>query len=501
MFRGRSRGFMHPRLLISFTAIALCGPSLLHGDLPKPTIEPILRAVDLKIGESAEVTLADGKVAKVKLLALDEKVDSMAKAVRDARVKIEVDGAQATLSSANYNLPRNVGGVQVDCPITRGYNANSGEDSWGLEKDARLRLWPAGSPWIKPGTFVYPLKQRWFATSTQFSNEPTYVDGGDKPDRQKIYYHNDLDFGGCEGLIEVVAATDGLVVSVSNQTLDGYSLTPVRPRYDVVYVLDERGWYYRYSHLHTIDPAIQKGSRVKMGQRIGILGKEGASGGWTHLHFGIKSRQPSGKWGTQEAYAFAWEAYVKEQKPDVIAVARPHHFIRKGDTITLDASKSWAASGKIAGYEWAFDDGGTASGPMVQRTYTKPGSYSERVKVTDVAGHTSYDFAIVQVIGKDEKNIPPTIHPSFSPTLHNRAGEAITFKVRTFRDEGGEIWDFGDGSPKVTVKSDGNAKPLAKEGYAVTQHAFAKAGDYIVTVEHVNARGERAIGHLWVRIE
>ena len=24
----------------------------------------------------------------------------------------------------------------MDCPITRGYNANSGRDSWGLEKDA-----------------------------------------------------------------------------------------------------------------------------------------------------------------------------------------------------------------------------------------------------------------------------------------------------------------------------------------------------------------------------
>ena len=125
-------------------------------------------------------------------------------------MQVEINGEKAWLSSANYHLPQKVGGVQVDCPITRGYNADSGEDSWGLEKDARLRLWPAGSSWIEPGTFVYPLKQRWFATSTQFSNEPTYVDGGDKPDRKKIYYHNDLDFGGCEGLTEVIAATDGL---------------------------------------------------------------------------------------------------------------------------------------------------------------------------------------------------------------------------------------------------------------------------------------------------
>jgi hypothetical protein len=169
--------------LTSALGIACLGITTVLADLPQPTLEPTLRAVDLKIGESAEVRLADGSVAKVKLLDLQEKVDSMSVAVREAKVRIEVNGQEAWLTSANYNLPQTVGDVQVDCPITRGYNANSGEDSWGLEKDARLRLWPKGAPWMEPGTFVYPLKQRWFATMTQFSNEPTYVDGGDKPDR------------------------------------------------------------------------------------------------------------------------------------------------------------------------------------------------------------------------------------------------------------------------------------------------------------------------------
>lgn len=471
-----------------------------RADLPKATLEPTLRAVDLRIGEAAEVKLADGSTARVKLLDVQERRDSMSKAVREARVKVQVNGAAGWLTSANYNLPQTIGGVQIDCPITRGYNADSGTESWGLEKDARLRLWPNGAPWIEPGTFVYPIRQRWFATMTQFSNEPTYVDGGDKPDRKKIYYHNDLDFGGCEGLTEVVAATNGLVVSVSEKTLPGYSLTPVRPRHDVVYVLDERGWYYRYSHLHTIDPAIQMGSRVTMGQRIGLLGKEGASGGWSHLHFGIKSRQPSGKWGTQEAYAFAWEAYVRENKPALIAVARPHHFVRTGEKVTLDASKSWVASGRIASCDWTFTDGQSARGAKVERTYAKPGAYSEILKVVDDAGNTSYDFAVVQVIGDDEKNLPPTIHPTFSPTTNLKPGDPVTFKVRTFRTTGGEIWNFGDGTPSVRVKSDGNAKALAPDGYAVTTRAFAKSGDYVVRVEHTNERGERAIAHLWVKI-
>ena len=85
-----------------------------------------------------------------------------------------------------------------------------------------------------------------------------------------------------------------------------------------VYVRDDRGWYYRYSHMKAIDPAIAPGESVRMGQKIGTLGKEGGSGGWAHLHFGIVSRQPSGKWGTQEAYAFAWEAYIAERIPETV---------------------------------------------------------------------------------------------------------------------------------------------------------------------------------------
>src|SRR6185437_14519124 len=129
-------------------------------------------------------------------------------------------------------------------------------------------------------------------------------------------------------------------VSAGTARLPGHDDSPVRTRYDVVYVLDGRGWYYRYSHMETIDPAITPGAAVRMGQRIGILGKEGGSGGWSHLHFEIRSRQPSGRWGTQEGYAFLWQAIQREQKPDVVAVARPHRLAWAGDPVTLDGSKS-----------------------------------------------------------------------------------------------------------------------------------------------------------------
>lgn len=396
----------------------------------QPTRRPIVRSLELNLGESITIELSDGSSAKVKLLDLVEHTDSLRSAIRSAMVKVEVNGSVVELSSGNYNLPKTVGDVQIDCPITKGYLSSSHRDRWALKKDARLRLWPADSPLIEPGTFTYPVKQRWFATYTQMSNEPTYVDGGEDPNRKAIYYHNDLDFGGAEGMVEVVAATDGLVISSGDNVLAGYEDSPVAERYDVVYLMDDRGWYYRYSHLFSIDEVMTPGARVTMGQKIGVLGKEGGSGGWSHLHFGIYSRQPSGEYGTQEAYGFVWEAYLREHKPALVAVARPHHFKAVGETVQLDASKSWSATGNIASYQWTFTDGTEAFGPKVDRTYNKPGMYTETLRIEDSSGNVDYDFAVVQVSDPekvDERT--PSIHPVYYPTTDIHPGDKVTFKV------------------------------------------------------------------------
>jgi len=464
----------------------------------------LLRAVDLNVNETQEVQLANGAKAQIKLLRLDETRDAFRNAVRQARVTVELNGQSLVLTSATYNLPVTFAGVQIDCPITKGYVGNSSQgNAWGLVKDARLRLWPADSPWIEPGTFVYPLKQRWFASNTQMANEPTFVDGGEAPGATNIYYHYGLDFGGAEGLVEVVAATNGRVISSGKEILPGYADSPAKPRYDVVYLLDDRGWYYRYSHLFSIDPAMRPGAPVAMGQMIGVLGKEGGSGGWSHLHFDITSRQPSGLWGIQEGYAFVWDAYRRQHAPKIAAVARPHHFVATGQKVLLDASKSWSASGRIATYDWTFTDGTAANGSNVERTYSRPGFYSEILKITDTRGEMDYDFASVEVIDPETPGqLPPSIHAVYAPTFGIRPGDPVTFKVRTFKTAfGHETWDFGDGTEKVTVKSDGNVNSLAKDGYAVTEHRFAQPGHYLVSVERANEHGHRAVARLHVIVE
>ena len=269
-------------------ALAWIVVSPLAAEPPAATRTPLVRTVDLDVGERQEVVLCDGSRATVQLLDLDEQRDSVRQAVRRAVATVDVNGQRIELVAAMYHLPATIAGVRIDCAVTKGYTEDSSKRTSGdWSRTPRLRLWPAGSPWIEPGTFSYPAKAKWFASDTQMANEPVFVDGGEVPGRRATYYHYGLDFGGVEGMVDVVAATDGLVVSAAGKTLPGYEDSPAKPRYDVVYLVDDRGWYYRYSHMQTIEPASCPGQESRGGRRSALLGKEGGSGGWSHLHFDI----------------------------------------------------------------------------------------------------------------------------------------------------------------------------------------------------------------------
>ncbi len=461
--------------------------------LQEPARRPLHRSVDLALGESREVDLGGGRKVTVGLVDVEETREAICNAAWRSRVKVTVDGSEAWLTAGTYNLPVTVGPVQVDCPITRGPYLNAATDYWALEKDARLRIWPAGSPLLEPGTFGYPLRQRWFAGDTWMSNEPVIV-GAPKG---KLYYHAGLDIGGSEALVDVVSATDGLVVVAGKEALPGHEngIIPgyTRERYrDQVFVLDDRGWYHGYVHLKTIDA--RAGQKLKRGDKIGLLGKEGGSGGWSHLHYEIRALQPSGKWGTENGYPFLWEAYAARHKPPVLAVAGPlhHQLASVGQPVTLDGSLSRSFGGEIARSEWTFTDGRTTAGPAASRTYDKPGTYSEILKVVDSKGNVDYDFALIGVVDPNQEH-PPRLNANYAPTFGIGPGDAVTFKVRTWNTkEGEERWDFGDGSPPVATKSENN--------YAETAHRYAKPGHYLVRVERAGPTG-RGLTHLQVRVE
>ncbi|HAZ04377.1 MAG TPA: hypothetical protein DD458_15205 [Prolixibacteraceae bacterium] len=465
---------------------------------------PIRAALELNIGESQEVKLTNGEIVRIKLLEITDKRDTYRNAIRGSEIKISVDDEMVTLNSGNYNLPVTVGKVQIDCPVIKNYYSNTNQDRWGLSKDARFRLWPKGSPYMKPGTFVYPIKQEWLASLSQAGNEPTYADWGESRE-SSIYYHSGFDIGGAEGMDEIVSATDGLVISSNNLTLDGYTDFPGDVRPDVVYIKDSRGWVFRYSHLDSVLPEIQPGVNVKAGQKIGYIGKQGQSGGWVHLHFEIKHKETSsGEWGTEDPYIYAWEAYNRQYRPSLMAVARPHQIAWVGEPVALNGSKSRSFEGDITSFEWQFSDGTAAMGPVQKKIYDRPGEYSEILKVTDSKGNVDYDFMVVQVFGpENSEHSIPAIHAAFHPTLDIEPGEPVTFLARTFNGgAGNEIWDFGDGSPTVETQSEPvNRKASSKGEFAKTIHSFSKAGHYIVRVKRENEYGYTATGLLHVVVD
>jgi murein DD-endopeptidase MepM/ murein hydrolase activator NlpD len=463
------------------------------------------QAFDLSLGESAEFRLPNGQTRRLTLIALREEPDRIRGVVRRPAALVEVDGERVELVAGHYHLPTIVRGVKIACSVTRGIAQALlvYQDIHALDKDARLRCWAPTAPLFGPQPLVYPVRQTWFTSMTQLGNERTYVDAGEltlnDPARRHIYYHYGVDLGGYDKAVPVVAAAAGRVV----RRADDWAADEPRdenPRDDVVNLRDAAGWRYRYSHLDMIADSVRVGGEVGAGDLIGFLGKKGSSGGWSHLHFGIRGPQPSGRTGEIEAWPYVVEAYLHEHPGALLACARPHRVAGVGETVELDASLSLCDGGRITAYAWHFQDGDTAAGPVVHRTYAREGMYSERVTVTDDRGRTEVDFCVVQILppDADPARTPPTLHLTYYPTQDLRPGQPIAFKARAFirgpfaANQGGEEhWDFGDGT---------TARTCSNDEFAERWHAYATPGRYVVTVQRTGLNGISATAQLKVDV-
>lgn len=461
--------------------------------------------VDLSIGESVRFDLPGGETRRITLVGLREEPDRIRGVVRRPTALVEVDGERTELVAGHYHLPKIVNGVKLACSVTRcvARALLVYQDIHALDKDARLRCWAPEAPLFGPQPLVYPVRQTWFASMTQLGNERTYVDAGEltlnDPARRHIYYHYGVDLGGYDKAVPVVAAAAGRVVRRAEEWAPDE--TPdEKPRDDVVNIRDAAGWRYRYSHLDMIADSIRIGAEVHAGDPIGVLGKKGSSGGWSHLHFGVRGPQPSGRDGEIEAYPFVVEAYLHEHPGALLACARPHRVAGVGEPVELDASLSLCDGGRITGYEWVFHDGSTAAGPLACRTYDREGMYSERVTVTDDRGRSEVDFCVVQILppDADPARTPPTLHLAYYPTERLRPGQPIAFKARAFirgpfaANKGGEEhWDFGDGT---------TARTCSNDEFDERWHAYAVPGRYIVTVRRTGLNGISAMAQLKVDV-
>jgi hypothetical protein len=101
--------------------------------------------------------------------------------------------------------------------------------------------------------------------------------------------------------------------------------------------------------------------------------------------------------------------------------------INQGDTVDLDGSGT-ASSLAIpnANYNWNFGDGTSGTGPSVEHTYNKAGSFTVTLTVTDRGGNTANFGQTVEVLGSNGQPAPP---PSTSGGGGSGSGSSTAFNV------------------------------------------------------------------------
>ena len=488
----------------------------------KPEISKGGHVFDLALGETAVFRLKDGTSRKIKLMEVNEPRCRVRGVIRFPEITIDVDGERAKVPAGLYNSPQLVNGVKIGCSLTHDMaEILKKQSDWrAFDKDARIRCWGPDEPLFGTPPLVYPVKQRWFATMTQMTNERTCVGSGELPlnkPGEYIYYHDGMDIGGHDKAVPVVAAHGGKVMSCGNEVASDHDENGWDLRYDRVVIRDDSGWYYLYSHLDMLSPALKAGDHIKAGDFIGVLGKEGSSGGWGHLHFSIRSLQPSGRYGEVDGYPFLVEAYLNEHPGELLACARPHLVAAVGETVELDGSRSICDGGKITSFRWNLHDGKIVDGIKAAKVYQQEGLYSEMLTVRDNRGKEDVDFCVVQILPPDAtpEKTPPSMNLTCYPTENIHVGQPVAFKVRTFFKEefsankgGEEIWDFGDGTTATSCSDPDNPRwnviltygDSKNSDYAERWHAYDKPGRYIVTVRRTGKNHLTAMAQVKVDV-
>lgn len=164
--------------------------------------------------------------------------------------------------------------------------------------------------------------------------------------------------------------------------------------------------------------------------------------------------------------------------------------------VTFDAGGSSDPDGSIVLYEWDFTDNGSFdasdSADSIQHTYSNPGSFTCRLRVTDNDGAT--DEATVQVNVAVPANLPPVADIQASPSEADPP-EFINFDAGGSTDQDGSIilyeWDLdGDGvfdSATGGVATNGgvyNSPGAIEVGVRVTDNDGASAVATVQVILH-----------------
>jgi hypothetical protein len=215
---------------------------------------------------------------------------------------------------------------------------------------------------------------------------------------------------------------------------------------------------------------------VKRGRKLGLLGRKGGSGNFSHLHVGVYLSTADLASGRNcrnlNLYPWLMEAFHKASGRTLFAVARPHHAVHTGEVVKFDGTRSLSYGSKIKSFRWEFHDGTSVNSTRAERVYDRPGTYMAALWVEDERGRRDVDFCKVKVYSKDKvEDVMPILFLTYSPSRELRAGQTVYFRGWPQGEDAGDIrLDFGDG--RVIE----NYAP-----YSEVSHSFRSPGIHIVT--------------------
>jgi len=221
------------------------------------------------------------------------------------------------------------------------------------------------------------------------------------------------------------------------------------------------------------------GAFLPVGRKIGLLGRTGPSGNFSHLHLGTSlSREDAGADRPNRRlnlYPWLVAAYQAQHPKGLFAVARPHHACLTGETVTLAGSNSLAFGGsRIVEWRWVLPDGRTVKQAKAETQFDRPGAYVAALWVKDDGGAEDVDFCQVKVFSKsDPEKAMPHIFMTYTPTLEVRPDQPVTFR----------FWFQGEGGGPIAVDFGDGARLADYESYAEVRHAFKTPGIHIVTAQ------------------
>jgi len=414
----------------------------------------------LDIGETYTFKTNDGRATEIRLVSVTETRDSVIGLVRRAVVDVEVDGRSIRLVCDPYAMPSEIQGLKICADTTSVWSQTP--------KRVQLSIWDAAAPLVHTDRFGFPLRDYVFLShGTQGYNEAVHLGRRDgDPQGQRFCHDYGFDIAGFEGREVIVSCTDGEIVQ----------LHPATGRPWSVVVQDEDGLMWDYGHLDSISPNVKKGNLIRKGDAIGILGKTGPSGNFSHLHVGTYVSQADlrERRSNRRLNLYPWlvTAYQKQYGPTPLAVARPHQTVVTGERVRFDGSRSIASDAPITSYRWRLPGGSVVDRSAAEVTFDKAGVYVATLQVKDASGREDVDFCRVKVFTKDalEKSMP-TIFMTHSPTLKVTVGQPVCFRFwLQARDLSPIQVDFGDGTVIEGYAS-----------YSELEHRFQTAGIHVVT--------------------